>query len=265
MIDSPGSVLSLVGCAVWLPIAVWVYSLITWSIMDEIEPWIGLPGAVLGIALGVAIMLQPNEQLTPLLIIGLVSMMIAFPALRSYHNKREFAKIDLQSMEDAYEQLSFRSGNLGAAMRIARIAYRRGWVGHAVAVAEPVVNAFPKEIVSDELRELRSWKAQMQQHHNHSLMCLECGVANPPGNLWCKSCGAPVLLAHAKGAWLGSSSARRLMAAWLAGVVSLIGIPLAASVLPGPAAAVVIVIFLAGSTVVVWRAFRPDRRTASRS
>lgn len=265
MIDSPGSILSLVGCFVWIPIAVWVYSLIAWSITGEIEPLTGLAGAFLGIVVGVAIMLQPNEQLTPLLIMAVFSMVVAFPALRSYHTKREFAKIDLESMEDAYEQLSLRSGNLGAAMRIARIAYRRGWVGHAIAVAEPVVGAFPKEIVSDELRELRSWKAMLQPHHQHSLSCMECGVANPPGQLWCSKCGAPVLLAHARGAWLGSRSARRLLAAWLAGIASLVGIPLAASMLPPGVAAMFVVAFLALSAGVLWNAFRPDRRVASRS
>jgi len=56
-----------------------------------------------------------------------------------------------------------------------------------------------------------------------------------------------------------------LVAAWLAGVASLVGIPLAASVLPGPLAAVFVVLFLALSAGVLWWAFRTNRRLASRS
>lgn len=265
MIDSPGSLLSLVGCAVWIPIAIWVYSLVSWSIMGDIEAWMGLLGAFLGIVVGVAIMLQPNEQLTPLLIGVVFSMVVAFPALRTLKTRREFAQIDLESMEDAYEQLSLRPGNLGAAMRIARISYRRGWIGHAVAIAEPALAPFPKDLVGDDLRELRSWKAQMGSDAPPTLTCLECGYRSAPGQLWCESCRAPVLLTHARSSWLGTRTARRWLAAWLAGVASLVGIPMAASLLTGPAATVLVIMFLALSTAVLWRAFRADRRTSSKS
>jgi hypothetical protein len=265
MIDSPGSIMSLMGCAVWLPISVWVFSLISWSIMGEIDAGIGLLGAALGIVVGVAIMLQPNEQLTPLLLLAVFSMVATFPALRSYHTKREFARLDIEAMENAYEQLSLRPGNLGSTMRIARIAYQRGWVAHAVAIAEPTLSQFPQVVVADDLREMRAWKNQLEPHHHHSMTCLECSTANPPGQLWCMSCRAPILLDHARGAWLGTASARRLVGAWLAGVASLVGIPLAASLLPRPIAAVFVVLFLALSAGVLWWAFRTNRRLASRS
>lgn len=265
MLDSPGSIMSLVGCMVWLPISVWVYSLISWSIMGEVDAVLGLLGAALGIVVGVAIMLQPNEQLTPFLLLAVFLMVAVFPALRSYHTKREFARMDIEAMENAYEQLSLRSGNLGATMRIARIAYRRGWVAHAVAAAEAALEPFPKSLVADDLREVRAWRNQLEPHHHHSLTCLECARPNPPGQLWCSSCRAPILLDHARGAWLGTAAARRLVGAWLAGVASLVGIPVAATLLPGPIAAGFVVLFLALSAGVLWWAFHTNRRVASRS
>lgn len=265
MSDSPGSIVALLGCLAWIPIAIWVYSLISWSILGEIDALLGMLGSFMGLVVGVAIMLQPNEELTPYLVLTVFAMVLAFPAMRSYHHRRQLAQIDIDAMADAYEQLSLRPGNLGATMRIARVAQQRGWVGHAVAIAEPALAQFPKAIVADELRELNSWKYHVQPHHRQAMSCLECATPAPPGQLWCSKCGTAVLLAHARGAWLGTRSARRFMAAWLAGVASLIGIPAAASLLPPAIAGIFVVMFVVLSGGVLWWAFRAPRRVSSGS
>lgn len=265
MSDSPGSIMALLGCLAWVPIAIWVYALVSWSIMGEIDALLGILGAFMGLVVGVAIMLQPNEDLTPYLVLTVFSMVALFPSLRSYHHRRELAQIDIDAMADAYEQLSLRPGNLGSTMRIARVAQQRGWVAHAVAIAEPALAQFPKAIVADELREVNAWRHQVQPHHQHNLTCLECAAPNPPGQLWCMKCGTAVLLGHARGAWLGTRTARRLLAAWLAGVASLIGIPAAATTLPPTIAGIFVVMFVALSGGVLWWAFLGVRRVSSGS
>jgi len=252
------SISIFVGFLVWAPVAVWVYSLVSWSIMGEIAPVFGIVGAFLGIVLGVAVMLQPNADLQPIMVLGVCTLVAVFAPLRSMMQRRELAMIDIESIERAYEQLGERPDGFGPKIRIARLIHARGLRGHAVVLAEEALKPFPRSIVEDDLRQVRMWKAQTTPDDYSELTCLECGLRNRPGTLFCTRCHAPILLAYARGAWTGKRTARRLMAAWIASMAGLIGIPLAAGSMPPVLAGITVTMLLAGSGALVFVAFRPE-------
>lgn len=258
MPEKTSSLAILIGCLVWAPIALWVYSLISWTIMGEIDALFGIVGAFLGIALGVAIMLQPHPSLAPYLVASVFTLVLVFPYLRSVLTRRELAQIDIESIERAYEQLDERPDGFGPKMRIARLIYGRGLRGHAITLAEEALKPFPRSFVEDDLRQVRIWKATAIPDDFHPIRCLECGKENPSGTLFCLRCHSRILLRYARGSWSGKRSARRLLAAWIASMAGLVGIPLAGIALPPVAASVVVTFLLAGSAILVYLAFRPE-------
>ncbi len=253
------SILGLVGCLVWIPIAIWVYSLISAAIMGEIDGLTGIVGAFLGLALGVFVMIQPNPNLTPMLLLAVVSLMVLTPLLRRVKDNREFATMEVESVERAYEQLSLRPDNLGSVMRIAKILHSRGLTGHSIAIAEKVLKNFQTAIVADDWRTVRQWKAMATPESSRPLPCLQCHVKNDPGNVYCVRCGCPFLLAYVRGQWAGPQMMRKLLASWVASVAALVGIPMAATTLPSTAAGAVVISLLGLSGAIVFAAFRPGR------
>lgn len=261
MPEKTSSLAILIGCLVWAPIAVWVYSLISWSIMGEIDALFGIVGAFLGIALGVAIMLQPHPSLAPYLVASVFTLVLVFPYLRSLLTRRELAQIDIESIERAYEQLGERPDGFGPKMRIARLIYGRGLRGHAITLAEEALKPFPRSTVEDDLRQLRIWKASATTEDFGPIRCLECGKENPVGTLFCRRCHSRILLRYAKGSWSGKRSARKLLSAWIASMAGLVGIPLAAIALPPVGAGAIVTILLGGSAILVYLAFKPEPAT----
>lgn len=248
----------LMGCLVWVPIAIWVYSLISWAIMGEIDALFGVIGAFLGIVLGVAVMLQPKPEYQPYLVIAAFTLVIVFPYLRSIMQRRELAMIEIESIERAYEQLGERPDGFGPKIRIARLIHKRGLRGHAIILAEEALKPFPRSFVEDDLRQVKSWKAQSTPSDYRTLSCVECGKENPPGTLFCSRCHAPILLAYARGAWSGRRTARRLLAAWVASMAGLVGIPLVATSMSPLIGGIVVGLLVCGSCALVYLAFRPD-------
>lgn len=257
-----GSLGYFIGCLVWAPIAVWVFALLGWAIMGEIDALFGVVGAMLGVALGGAIMLHPNPDLKPYLVFGVFSLVAVFPSLRSMVQKRELAMIDIESIERAYEQLEERPDGFGPKLRIARLIFPRGLRAHAIVIAEEALKPFPRSMVEDELRQVRLWKASTHPQDYRPLRCLECGTESPVGTLFCRKCRAPIMLQYAKGAWTGKRAARRLLAAWVASMAGLVGIPIAATSMPAFVSGVVVSLLLLGAGALVYLAFRPEARTA---
>lgn len=260
MAFSDGSISTLIGCLVWGPIAVWVYGLISWTVMGEIDALFGIVGAMLGIALGAAIMLQPNPQLAPFLVVAVFTLVAIFPWLRSLAQRRELALIDIEAIERAYEQLMERPDSFGPKLRIARLIYARGLHGHAIVLAEEALKPLPKSLAEDDMRQVRLWKLSARPEDFRAIHCVECGRENPPGTLFCSRCRAPILLFHAKGSWTGRRTTRKLLAAWVACMASLVGIPLAATTMPPSASGVVVSLLLLGAGALVFVAFRPEVR-----
>ncbi len=249
------------GCLVWIPVSIWVLSMVWWTIQGDVETGFGLLSIGVGITLGVLTVAPPVPSLSPLLFLLVVLTVIMFPFVRAQLTKHALAQIDIEEVESAYSQLQQRPDNLGAAMKLARVLHTRGMVGPAIAVAENALSGANPGLFREELRMVSVWKNHLRSSDPiQPLPCLRCGNENAPGTCFCASCGAPYLLDHAKGKWVGSGTATRLIASWLAAVLILAGIPMTAAALPPLPSVLLIVAEITLGVFVLVRAFIVDHK-----
>lgn len=113
---------------------------------------------------------------------------------------------------------------------------------------------------------LRGWKAAVAELMRNStdagaarIRCVECGIPNYPGTVFCSRCGAPFLLDYASGRFVKSGLVKRVVYGWLAAMIALVGIPTAATSLPLLPA---IVVILGLSAFGIWMLVNALRETA---
>lgn len=227
LFDNPMT--AVVGCLVWVPVGVWVLSLIGWSVQGEIEPFFGLFGAALALGLGFATTYAPDPVISPFLFLALLGSVIMFPFLRSAVQKRALVAIDVEQLEGAFDMLQFKPDNVSARMRFAEILYRRGLPGHAIAIAGEVLPGMPPSIFRSEHQMVALWRQMAADPAYHRpVPCPKCGAKSALNQITCEKCKAPHLVMYAKGAWLGGMSARKLLAGWAVGLLLLVAIPFTA-------------------------------------
>lgn len=258
----PGSLVA--GCAIWVPIAIWVIALVQWAVQGDVDFLSALAGILIGIGLGMTALLSKDPVMAPLILSGVLITMVVFPFARRALNKRALEQIDIDTIERAYEMLREKPGNAPSKFRLAKAIYHKGLPGHALKLAEDALLDMPQSAFLEEHRIVKTWRHyKMSSAQFQPLACLQCGKPNRPGLFLCESCGAPFLLEHARGAWVGPAMARKFVAAWSGIIVALVGIPLAARSLPPAAAIAVIVGLMVLAIVILIFSFRPQR-TATR-
>ncbi len=219
-----------IGCFIWVPILIWVMSLVSWSIQGEIEAGIGFIGSVLGLFLGVYTSLAPDPAVKPYLFLAVLGTVIAFPLVRYAEDRRARAALDISRIEGAYNAIGLRPDNASAKLRLAETLYGRGLAGHAIQIAEAALASMPASLFAGEHKMVESWRSAVHDPDAYQpLQCLRCGQMNPPGEVFCSRCGERYLLDYAKGAWLGPNTAKWVIGAWVVGVAALVGIPTVAS------------------------------------
>lgn len=249
------------GCVVWIPVAIWVVSLVHWMIQGDLDVLFGLPGVVAAVALGALTLNPPSPALSPVFFSVAVLGVVLFPSLRAALDRRALALIDNDSLASAHAALKEKPDNVGARLRIARIVARKGLPGHAAAIAHEALRGLPETHFTSELREAAIWQAQGgYPDASRPIACAQCGEANAPGDLYCRRCRAPFLLDWALGKWGGGQTARKLIAVWVASIFAMAGVPSAAAALPPVPAGIAIVVLFALVGWVLWLAFRPERR-----
>lgn len=248
------------GCLIWVPASIAVVTLIGWIIQAEIDPVAGFAGIVLSVAIGAIGIIAPDPHITPWLLIGSISMVVLFPIARSVRERRELALLDVEQMERAYEALEKNEKDIGARVRIAKILFHRKNVNHAIALVEDALKGMPKDLFDEEYRMVGRWKA-MGPVHPTQLVCVECAARNKTGAAFCYRCKSPILLHFAKGHWVPPSILRKLLLGWVAAVLLIVGIPVAASVLPPTKSAPVVVLLLCVSAFIAWVAVKGIGRT----
>lgn len=244
------------GCMIWIPIMIWGASLVGWMITGEVDVISGILGFTVAILLGFVTLFPPVPALQPITFGAVVLTIILYPFVRMGMTGRELRAVDAEAMERAYEALAMKPDNLGARLKLAKLAAQRGYAAFAVAMVDSQLAYMPKHLYQDELRQLESWKAAARAPGvTTSLPCVDCGLMNTPGGIHCVRCGAPFLLDNARGKLVGKSTGRRLLAAWIAMVAALAAIPLASSLRPALAITVIAAaLLIAGIAVVL--AFR---------
>src|SRR5687767_9886866 len=203
------------GCLVWIPLALWVVSLVQWMIAGEVDVLAGLVGIALGILLGALTLNPPDPRLAPVFFLAVVLTVFFFPVVRHALIKRALHKLDLEQFEKMYNQLSSKPGNASFELKLARMLYDKGLPGHAVAIAERVLENSAKQLFESEHRMLAQWRvATRTLNLNQPVRCVECGMTSRQGLLYCERCGSPFLLHYMKGKYIGGTVARRLIGAW---------------------------------------------------
>ena len=233
--------IAVAGCLTWVFLIIWILSLLHWTIQGDIDTAFGFIGILLGVGLGILVLNPPkgNEFIAPLIMFAVIISVALFVPMRNVISRHELVAIDMDAIERAYHQLEERPNNVGARFKIAKLAYSRGLHGHAIKVADEALKNMPPDFFGEEHKIVDSWKRQGHDAATfRALPCVECGMSNPPGELYCKRCGAKFLLDQAKGRWIGRAMIRKLMAGWVALLGICVGIPTSVAALP-PAAALV--------------------------
>lgn len=254
--DSP--LTTVIGFLAIFPVVAWVYGLVSWMVMGEVDPLFGVPGILVGLMLGFVAMAPPEPVYSPLALACLVGMMIVFPIAKRLLDRRAMIKIEILQIESAYRVLAIKPDHGPAKYRLAESLYARGLVGAAAAVGEAALTGMPNSAYPEENVCVRRWKAQAKDSDLlRPIPCLECGRLNEAGAIHCKRCGSAFLTAYARGRWLGPSLARKLVASWVAATVALVGLPLTlgTGLLAGWAALTAAALQAALVVALLWRAF----------
>ncbi len=260
LMNNPGALLA--SGAVWVLLSFWILGLFQWAIQGDIDFLSALAGICVAIGLGIAAMLARDAYMAPLILLGVVITMCAFPLVRSSLNKRALGQIDVDTIERAYEVLAQKPGNAPIKFKLAKTIYHKGMPAHALALAEEAILQMPEAMFPEEHRILKGWRHYQKASGQTALGCLDCGAPCQPGYTHCLQCGAPFLLDHARGAWVGKGLARKFVSAWIAIMVAVVGIPFVAGTLSAGAAIPVIIGLMAMAIVVLAMTFRPSRKAS---
>lgn len=245
------------GCIVWIPISIWVLTLVGWMITAEVEVGQGLLGIAAAMVLGFFTLQPPHPEMAPLFALAAFATIFLAPVSRLVVHRSLTNQLEVEAIERAYELLSEKPENTGAKVKLARAAYGKGIRLHAIAIADAALKGQNERLFQEELRILSQWKAaEPGPPTPERIRCIECGIPNFPGAVFCDRCGAPFLLDYAKGRFVKSTVVRRVLAGWLVAVAALVGIPTAAVTLTPALAATVIVLLLVGGAWVLMGAFR---------
>lgn len=264
VVDHPG----FLGLAIlaWIGVIFWVVSLIDWMIQGEVEPLVGFPGIAAAIALGYfsfnpPVGEDPNGRyamfVRSLFAASTLVTIAIFPFARRALNRRALVAIDMETMEDVCERLREKPDNDLLKFKLAKLLYERGQIEAALAVGRSALERLPDNLFPEEHRQYGRWsRLNKETPTDRPILCVECGEANPPSQVFCQKCGAAYLVDLARGRVVGRTYGRRLIAAWVTSILALFGIALAGSLPPGPAIVVVLgLMALAGMMLYV--AFHP--------
>ncbi len=220
----------LFGCLIWIPLAIWIISLVRWMVSGDVDMILGFLGIGMAILLGYIAINPPAPLVSILAFVAVLGTVVMFPFVRIAMDKRSLKAMDVEDLERAYYALKLRPDNVAARFKIARLLYDMGYPGHALRIAESCIATMPQAFFFEEHRLIMRWRTTPTSPRAFDpLPCLDCNHANPPGDVNCASCGAPFLLDRAKGKVMPGSLGKRLMAAWIVMVAVLAGLPLIAS------------------------------------
>jgi hypothetical protein len=254
----------VLGCLIWIPLAIWIVSLMRWMVGGEVDLILGIFGIAMAVLLGYIAINPPAPQYSVFAFVAVAGTVVMFPFVRAAMNRRGLRALDVEDLERAYNAVRTRPDNVAAKFKIARMIYDMGYPGHALRIAENCIATMPQAFFLEEHRLVMRWRnTPTAPRAFDPLPCIECGQSNPPGNVNCSACGAPFLLDRIRGKLLPASLGKRLMAAWIVMVAALAGLPLIAS-FGGLTAVLGIFLLLIISAVVLVIAFRtPDKGVAA--
>jgi membrane protein implicated in regulation of membrane protease activity len=251
----------LMGCLIWIPVGIWVVCLINWMIMGDVDPVTGILGVTLGLCLGSLALLNENRMLTPFIFAAVISIMILFPVVRGSYNRSELAKIDIETIERAYETLDEKPGHFSALFRMCGGLHARGLSANAEAIGRKAIEGLRKELVREEIRLINIWaSAARRQTLPARTLCPRCGRVNQLEAIYCEGCSGPYLLWAAKNRWIHAGLVKKVVSIWTAGVALLVGIPWFLTAMETPISILGVFLMVAVAAVMLWLGLRKPAR-----
>jgi hypothetical protein len=252
------------GCLIWIPIAIAAVCLVQWMVAADIDFVSGIAGLFVCLFLGLVALDPPQPWMSGVAFTSMLSTVILYPAVRAYMNHHQLNMVDVDSMEDIYEGLRERPDNAALKLRMARILYVKGMVGHAITIAEDSLQKMPRTLFADEHRMVQTWKRSAKNpEYFRSLPCLSCSFSNPPGQILCQRCGNPFFIDLVRGRWVSKGLGRKLLTAWGSLLALALGIPFVSAKLSPTGTLIVVPLLILMVAVILVVAFRaPERQTA---
>lgn len=218
------------GCLVWLPVTAWVISLVHWSISGDVDTWVGVIGCVVAVLLGLATTRPPEPWMSPLFFFAVAGTIIAYPIVRDGIRQRAHLAMDLQDMHEAHMALQLRPDNVSAATKYCGLLVNKNYPMFGIAILERTLEGKTSTLFQQEFRQLAAYKAvRYPASFNLPVRCPQCSTPNAPGWISCEACGAAFLVETLSGTLLGSRNARKVVLAWCAGVLTVVGLPFIAA------------------------------------
>lgn len=236
------------GCALWVPMAIWVVVLLGWMVTGDIDVPMGFLGIGAAVSLGYLGMNPPTPILPPLLLVAGVATLVLYPFAQYSLNQVALRAIDLEALDRAYESMGPAKESVSARLRIAKSLANLGYIGHAAAIADKALAGADKNIFREEMWQLRSWKERARDPRVPPVRpfdCIHCGKRSDPEELLCSRCGAPLLSDFARGKWLRPGLKSKILLVWLGAILLMIGIPTLATTLPPLLGVVAVIVALA--------------------
>lgn len=253
------------GCVAFIPVAVWVISMINWMIMGEIDGIFGTLSISVAIALGYFTAAPPRPELAPLFLLGILAMICLWPVIKSSADLRLNHVARLDELDRAYERLSLGKRDPGALFKLAAACHSLKMRGPAIVIAEEVLPKLDPKYFADQHRLYQEWKSIPPYPGMFApTKCPNCRVENGPGLPFCPHCGEPQYLTIAERGWKPNSLTFRVLGAWMAGTAVLVMIPvIGASSWPVPLKLSLIVLLVVVAAYALIRAFVKVAQDAS--
>jgi hypothetical protein len=219
----------MMACMVWIPVTVWIFLMLSWTLSGAIEASYGVFALIAGLLVGILVTRADNPQTSVALGFGAYGMVIAVPFMRYMLTRKLIRSIDLEQLERHYFSLGSMPGNIAAKYQVAKGAWELGYLGHAVKLGEEALTGASVDVFRREIAELEQWRRTVEPKHFREIECLTCRAKIQPGmGAFCPRCGAPYLLEVAQGGSLASDKRRvvgRMAGLVTAGVLALSLVP----------------------------------------
>ncbi|MCH8273983.1 MAG: zinc ribbon domain-containing protein [Armatimonadetes bacterium] len=238
------------------PAAAWIVSIAGWMITDDVGLFEGLFG--IGTVFGLFILAISTAEpfLSMAAVTALVIAAVLYPLVRVALYTRAHVRIDIELMWSAYRLLDAKRTNVGAKVQLAKMCYKRGLNGPAIALLKAAVESAP-EMLKDERKVLRLWESEHgPKVAQYDVRCPKCGRPNAATSRYCRKCGTAHLIQLAGGTWLGSGVALRAFWIWVVSVAAFVLAPALAVTLPPVVAIMSVVGVLVVSGVMFFRVLR---------
>lgn len=244
----------MAGCVAFIPVAIWVISMVNWMIMGEVDGIFGTLAIGVAITLGIFTANPPRPELAPLFLLALLVMICLWPVIRASADARLDHVSKLDEIDRAYERLSLGRRDPGAIFKLAAACHQLGMKGPAMVMAEEVLPQLDKKYFGEQHALYESWRRETPIHGMFNpTTCPNCGEQNGPGLPFCPRCGEPQYLTLAENGWRPSSLSARVIGAWISGITVIVVIPVIGGTawpLPLKLTLISVLVALAGFTLV---------------